>query len=91
MLEINSSSDISMFPTATPMQRTFLSWNLMVDLISVTLAPRSSLWLIGEGNLPALETLACGLSWRNEKDGDIVVRWKQQPAKRQYRPWTLTF
>lgn len=54
MFPIRSSSVISTFPTATPMQRTFLSWNLMVDLTSVILALRSSLWETGVGNLPAM-------------------------------------
>merc|ERR1712108_93364 len=40
---------------ATPMQRTFLSWNLIVDLTSLTLLDRSSACEIGVGNLPALE------------------------------------
>jgi hypothetical protein len=33
---------ISTLPTATPMQRTFLSWNLMVDLTSLMRPERSS-------------------------------------------------
>lgn len=55
MLPINSSSVMPTFPTATPMQRTFFSWNLMVDLTSVILLARSSLCETGVGNLPALE------------------------------------
>ena len=49
------SSVMSMWPTATPRHRTFLSWNLMVLLTSTTLLFRSSLCEIGVGNLPALE------------------------------------
>jgi len=57
MLEISSSSVMPTLPTATPMQRTFLSWNLMVDLTSVILAERSSLWETGVGNFPAVENI----------------------------------
>lgn len=53
MLEMSSSSVMPTLPTATPRQRTFLSWNLMVDLTSVTLASKSSAWETGVGNLPA--------------------------------------
>lgn len=42
MLATSSSWVMPTLPTATPRQRTFLSWNLMVDLTSVTLADRSS-------------------------------------------------
>ncbi len=58
MLEINWSSVISTFPTATPMHKTFFNWNLMVDLTSVILALKSSLWETGVGNLPAVRSLA---------------------------------
>lgn len=47
------SSVIWMWPTATPKQRTFLSWNLIVDRTSVILLLRSSLLETGVGNLPA--------------------------------------
>lgn len=53
MLATSSSWVMPTLPTATPRHRTFLSWNLMVDLTSVTLADRSSLWETGVGNLPA--------------------------------------
>jgi len=56
-LPTSSSSVMSTLPTATPIQRTFLSWNLMVDLTSVILAERSSLWETGVGNLPAVREL----------------------------------
>ena len=55
MLPISSSSVMPTLPTATPMQSTFLSWNLMVDLTSVILLARSSAWETGVGNFPALE------------------------------------
>lgn len=55
MLPINSSSVIPTLPTATPMQSTFLSWNLMVDLTSLILLFRSSACETGAGNFPALE------------------------------------
>jgi len=55
MLEMSWSSVMPTLPTATPMQRTFLSWNLMVDLTSVILLWRSSLWETGVGNLPAAD------------------------------------
>src|SRR5687767_6254020 len=45
-------------PTATPMHRTFLSWNLMVDLTSVILPLRSSAWETGVGNLPAVKEVS---------------------------------
>ena len=63
MFEISSSSVMPTLPTATPRQSTFLSWNLIVDLTSVILAFRSSLWESGVGNLPAV----------NERDvsGDV--------------------
>lgn len=47
MLAKISSEDISTCPTATPKHNTFLSWNLIVDLTSKTLAPKSSAWEIG--------------------------------------------
>ena len=53
MFEMSSSSVMLTLPTATPKQSTFFSWNLIVDLTSVTLAARSSLWPMGVGNLPA--------------------------------------
>ena len=52
-LETSSSSFMPTLPTATPRHRTFFSWNLMVDLTSVTLLFRSSPWETGVGNLPA--------------------------------------
>jgi hypothetical protein len=55
MLPISSSSVMPTFPTATPMQSTFFSWNLMVDLTSLILLARSSAWETGAGNFPALE------------------------------------
>ena len=53
MFEINSSSVMPTLPTATPKQRTFFNWNLIVDLTSVIFEARSSLWEMGVGNLPA--------------------------------------
>uniref|UniRef100_A0A7C9D7E9 Uncharacterized protein n=1 Tax=Opuntia streptacantha TaxID=393608 RepID=A0A7C9D7E9_OPUST len=47
-------SSMLQFPTATPMQRTFLSWNLTVALVSFTLFSRGSWWVTSVGNLPAL-------------------------------------
>jgi hypothetical protein len=55
ILPINSSSVMPTLPMATPMQSTFFNWNLMVDLTSVILLARSSLWETGVGNFPALE------------------------------------
>jgi hypothetical protein len=55
MLPINSSSVMPTLPMATPIQSTFFNWNLMVDLTSVILLARSSLWETGVGNFPALE------------------------------------
>lgn len=54
MLATSSSWVMPTLPTATPRQRTFLSWNLMVDLTSLTLEAMSSLWETGVGNLPAV-------------------------------------
>lgn len=54
MLPISSSVSMPTFPTATPMQRTFFSWNLMVDLTSVILSVKLSAWETGVGNLPAV-------------------------------------
>lgn len=51
---INSSSVIPTFPTATARHKTFFNWNLMVDLIPLALAFKSSAWKTGEGNLPAV-------------------------------------
>ena len=53
MLPMSSSSVIPTFPTATPMHNTFFSWNLIVDLTSVSLEFKSSECEIGAGNLPA--------------------------------------
>ena len=47
------SSVIWTWPTATPKQRTFLSWNLIVERTSVILFARSSACETGVGNLPA--------------------------------------
>ena len=49
------SSFIWTWPTATPKQRTFFSWNLMVERTSVSLFWRSSACETGVGNLPAVE------------------------------------
>ena len=46
------SSVIWTWPAATPKQRTFLSWNLMVKRTSVILLLRSSLLETRVGNLP---------------------------------------
>mmetsp|Transcript_18542 Transcript_18542/g.46770 ORF Transcript_18542/g.46770 Transcript_18542/m.46770 type:complete len:205 (+) Transcript_18542:310-924(+) len=54
MLAKSSCSVISTWPTATPRQRAFLSWNLTVDLTSSTLSDMMSPWVIRPGNLPAL-------------------------------------
>ena len=48
------SSVISTWPTATPKQRTFFNWNLMVERTSVSLVFRSSACDTGVGNLPAI-------------------------------------
>ena len=48
------SSVIWTWPTATPKQRTFLSWNLIVERTSVILFERSSACETGVGNLPAV-------------------------------------
>lgn len=47
------SSVIWTWPTATPKQRTFFNWNLMVDLTSMSLLFKSSACDTGVGNLPA--------------------------------------
>lgn len=49
------------------MQRTFFNWNLMVDLTSVILPLKSSLWETGVGNLPAVQQLACAQMADGEK------------------------
>ena len=49
------SSVIWTWPTATPKQSTFLSWNLIVERTSFSLFERSSACETGVGNLPALE------------------------------------
>jgi hypothetical protein len=54
-LDTTCSSVIWTCPTATPRQRTFFSWNLMVERTSVSLLVRSSACETGVGNLPALE------------------------------------
>src|SRR5258706_2228513 len=54
-LETTCSSVIWTCPTATPRQRTFFSWNLMVERTSVSLLVRSSACPTGVGNLPALD------------------------------------
>ena len=53
------SSVICTWPTATPKQRTFLSWNLIVERTSVSLLPKSSEFEIGVGNFPANEKFRC--------------------------------
>lgn len=63
MLPISCSVSMPTLPTATPMQRTFLSWNLMVDLTSLILPVKSSPCVTGVGNLPAVgRVLAADLS-----------------------------
>lgn len=47
-------SSMLQFPTATPIQRTFFSWNLTVALVSLTFASRDSWCETRVGNLPAL-------------------------------------
>lgn len=54
MLPTSCSWVMPTLPTATPMQRTFFSWNLMVDLTSVILSPKLSACETGVGNLPAV-------------------------------------
>ena len=49
------SSVIWTWPTATPKQRTFFNWNLIVERTSVSLLERSSAWEMGVGNFPAFE------------------------------------
>jgi len=44
----------SMWPTATARHKTFLSWNLTVDLTSLILVAISSAWVRRVGNLPTL-------------------------------------
>lgn len=55
MFETSSSRVNSTLPMATARQRTFFSWNLMVDRTSVSLAAMSSACERGDGNFPALE------------------------------------
>ena len=45
-------SSMPRFPTATPMQRTFLSWNFTVAFVSFTLDSKDSWWLTRVGNFP---------------------------------------
>ena len=47
-------SSIDRLPTATPMQRTFLSWNLTVAFVSFTFDSRDSWWVTKVGNLPVM-------------------------------------
>ena len=47
------SSVIWTWPTATPKQRTFFNWNLIVERTSVSLLLRSSACESGVGNFPA--------------------------------------
>jgi len=46
-------SSILTLPTATPMHNTFLSWNLTIALVSLTLPSRDSWWETSVGNFPA--------------------------------------
>lgn len=46
-------SSIWQLPTATPMQRTFLSWNFTIALVSFTFDSRDSWWDTSVGNFPA--------------------------------------
>ena len=46
-------SSILTLPTATPMQSTFLSWNLTMALDSLTFDSRVSWWVTSVGNFPA--------------------------------------
>lgn len=66
-LATSSSSLKPTLPIATAKQRTFFSWNLMVDFASMTFELRSSAWEIGVGNLPAIAT-------DSELDQQIEVR-----------------
>jgi len=49
-------SSILTLPTATPMHSTFLSWNLTIALVSLTLASRDSWWETSVGNFPVKGT-----------------------------------
>ena len=62
MFDTSSSSVMPTLPTATPMHSTFFSWNLIVALTSFILPFRSSLWVMGVGNLPAVAMLALASS-----------------------------
>ena len=69
------SSVIWTWPTATPKQRTFLSWNLIVERTSVILLLRSSLLETGVGNLPA------GSKWdRGQQNDDKNVTPFERPG-----------
>lgn len=46
-------SSILQFPTATPIQRTFLSWNFTIAFVSLTFDSKDSWWVTSVGNLPA--------------------------------------
>ena len=48
-------SSMAQFPTATPMQRTFFSWNLTIALVSLTLDSSDSWWVTSVGNFPEPE------------------------------------
>lgn len=73
MLATSCSVSMPTLPTATPMHRTFLSWNLMVDLTSVILPLRSSACETGVGNLPA-EMAVSDPKWSRERLRGGVVR-----------------
>lgn len=47
-------SSIPQFPTATPMQSTFFSWNFTIAFVSLTFDSRDSWWDTNVGNFPEL-------------------------------------
>lgn len=86
MLATSSSWVMPTLPTATPRQRTFLSWNLMVARTSVTLAAKSSPWETGVGNLPAKGAQKVSFKnpffWFVFEDGENVPLDRPGPNRR---------
>lgn len=78
MLPMSSSSVMPTLPTATPMQRTFLSWNLTVDLTSVILSLKLSEWETGVGNLPAIPIVSNALPLMNQNQS---YPWRDQDPR----------
>lgn len=73
MFCLSSSSLMLTVPTAVPIQRTFLSWNLTVLLSSLTLSSTFSFSPIATGNFPILvKTLPSNLGICFIKDSEAI-------------------